>query len=89
MSKFFYRLQKSHRYDLHNQQVQFLYKHFGIAITIYKNYGLYGNKVIKPKEGHMYFVWTIWQTGYRAYYENGEFHSINDGSIIKNVAKYN
>ena len=37
----------------------FLYKHFGIAITIYKNYGLYGNKVIKPKEGNMYFVWTI------------------------------
>ena len=35
---------------------QFLYKHFGIAITIYKNYGLYGNKVIKPKEGNMYFV---------------------------------
>ena len=68
---------------------QFLYKHFGIAITIYKNYGLYGNKVIKPKEGHMYFVWTVWQTGYRAYYENGEFYSINDGSIIKNVAKYN
>ena len=47
------------------------------------------NKVIKPKEGNMYFVWTIWQTGYRAYNENGEFHSINDGNIIKNVAKYN